>query len=117
MKKFDISTASAFQKGSGDYETLDSPSETVRKCYLHGFFNNVAYRASSNTSSGMATYLTLRGKQTVHIHPSSVLFQYPPEWVVFSELVHTTKRYMRDVMTISPDWLEEEVPLLYEKTH
>jgi ATP-dependent RNA helicase DDX35 len=117
MKKFGISTASAFQRGSGDYDTLDSPSEIVRKSYLSGFFNNVAYRATTNTTSGMATYVTLRGKQTVHIHPSSVLFQYPPEWVVYSELVHTTKRYMRDVMTINPEWLPEICPAIYEQTH
>ena len=31
------------------------------------------------------------------IHPSSSLFQHQPQWVVYHELVLTTKEYMREV--------------------
>ena len=31
------------------------------------------------------------------IHPSSAIFQHQPQWVVYHELVLTTKEYMREV--------------------
>ena len=42
-------------------------------------------------------YRTLVDAQTVYIHPSSALFQHQPEFVVYHELVMTTKEYMREV--------------------
>lgn len=73
------------------------------------------------TSSGVdedtnAPYKTLNGGQPVHIHPSSVLFSAPssrklPQYVVFSELLITTKRYMRGVTAIDATWLTEPVVL------
>ena len=35
--------------------------------------------------------------QPVFIHPSSAIFQHQPQWVVYHELVLTTKEYMREV--------------------
>lgn len=35
--------------------------------------------------------------QNVYIHPSSAIFQNQPEWVVYHELIMTTKEYMREV--------------------
>ena len=35
--------------------------------------------------------------QTVHIHPTSSVFERMPRWVVYHELVFTTKEYMRQV--------------------
>ena len=42
-------------------------------------------------------YRTLRDKEIVYVHPSSVLFEQrrKPKCVVFSEIVQTTKKYMR----------------------
>jgi ATP-dependent RNA helicase DHX8/PRP22 len=33
----------------------------------------------------------------VYIHPSSSLFNRAPEWLIYHELVLTTKEYMREV--------------------
>lgn len=33
----------------------------------------------------------------VFIHPSSALFQRQPDWVIYHELVLTSKEYMREV--------------------
>ena len=38
--------------------------------------------------------------QTVHIHPNSSLFQELPKWLVYFELVFTTKEYMRQVRNV-----------------
>ena len=42
-------------------------------------------------------YKTLVEQQPVYIHPSSSLFQRQPDWVIYHELVLTTKEYMREV--------------------
>ena len=42
--------------------------------------------------------------QPVYIHPSSALFNKNPEWVIYHELVLTTKEYMRSVMAFDPKW-------------
>ncbi len=49
----------------------------------------------------------------VAIHPSSALFHRQPEWVVFHEVVQTTKEYMREVTTIDPKWLVEFAPAFF----
>ena len=36
-------------------------------------------------------------QNAVFIHPSSALFQRQPDWVVYHELVLTSKEYMREV--------------------
>ena len=42
-------------------------------------------------------YRTLVDSQIASIHPSSSLFHRQPEWVVYHEVVQTTKEYMREV--------------------
>ena len=37
-----------------------------------------------------------------------------PEWVVYHELVLTTKEYMREVIAIDPKWLVEFSPAFYK---
>lgn len=41
------------------------------------------------------------------IHPSSVLFHSKPSCIVFTELIQTGKRYVRQVTLIDRDWIEE----------
>ncbi|KAJ9441369.1 Pre-mRNA-splicing factor ATP-dependent RNA helicase DEAH1 [Diplonema papillatum] len=60
--------------------------------------------------------------QDVFIHPSSYLAPKqkkddnyePPRWIVYHELVQTTKEYMRQVIEIKPDWLVEIAPHYYK---
>ncbi|KAJ8978675.1 hypothetical protein NQ317_019111 [Molorchus minor] len=59
-------------------------------------------------------YRTLVDSQVVYIHPSSALFNRQPEWVVYHELVQTTKEYMREVTTIDPKWLVEFAPAFFK---
>ena len=67
-----------------------------------------------------APYRTLRGGQPVHIHPSSVLFAAPsgrklPNYLVFAELLITSKHYMRNITVIDESWLPELVPTIFKK--
>lgn len=59
-------------------------------------------------------YKTLAEQQVVYIHPSSCLFQKQPDWIIYHELVFTTKEYMREVLAIEPKWLVELAPRFFK---
>lgn len=80
----------------------------VQKAICSGFFRNTAKK---DPQEG---YRTLVDGQVVYIHPSSALFNRQPEWVVYHELIQTTKEYMREVVTIDPKWLVEFAPAFYK---
>ena len=60
-------------------------------------------------------YKTLVDGNPVYIHPSSALFNKNPEWVIYHELVLTTKEYMRNVLVLDPKWLVELAPAFYKQ--
>ena len=62
------------------------------------------------------SYRSVKSRHTVYVHPSSVLAKtdVPPKWIVFYELVETSKEYMRQVLTIKPEWLVEVAPHYYK---
>ena len=49
----------------------------------------------------MQGYKTVVEQTPVFIHPSSALFQRQPDWVIYHELVLTSKEYMREVWSSS----------------
>jgi len=81
----------------------------IRKCLVSGLFMNSAELQRDGT------YLTLDSRQTVSIHPSSVLFRCKPAYVVFTELIQTNKCYMRNLSIVDPDWLKDMTPKLFKK--
>ena len=70
----------------------------VRKAITAGYFSHIA-RCQKDT------YKTIVDDHEVYIHPSSALFNKNPEWVVYHEVINTSKEYMRNVSTINPKWL------------
>ncbi len=52
----------------------------------------------------------------MYIYPGSCCFQKNPEWVIYHELVLTTKEYMRNTTQIEPKWLIEYAPDFYRLT-
>ncbi|XP_044738353.1 ATP-dependent RNA helicase DHX33-like [Chrysoperla carnea] len=101
----DICTKCNFEKSS-----CGKNFDQVRKCLLTGLFMNIA------ELHGPKQYVTVDTKTPVHIHPSSVLHGTYPHCVVFSEVVMTTKCYLRTITTINPEWLQEIAPS-YAKSH
>ena len=81
----------------------------ILKSLTAGFFPNAA-RLQRNGDS----YRTVKNNMTVHIHPSSVLMESRPKWVVFYELVLTSKEFMRSCMPLQPEWLTEVAPHYYK---
>ena len=82
--------------------------EVLRKCIASGFF----YHTSKLQKNG--SYRTVKNPQNVHIHPSSALQESLPRWVVYHELVLTSKEFMRQVIEIEPEWLVEIAPHYYK---
>lgn len=83
-------------------------SAKVQKAICSGFFRNVAKRDPQDG------YRTLVDNQVVYVHPSSAIYQHQPEWLVYHELVFTTKEYMREVCAIDPKWLVEFAPSFFK---
>jgi ATP-dependent RNA helicase DHX8/PRP22 len=62
----------------------------------------------------VSSIVTLVENQPVYIHPYSALFQRQPGWVIYHELVMTTKEYMRGVTLMDPKWLVELAPRFFQ---
>ncbi|KAM9348465.1 ATP-dependent RNA helicase DHX33 [Symphorus nematophorus] len=85
-------------------ESCGADTGNVRRCLAHGMFVNAAELQPDGS------YLALDTHQPVAIHPSSVLFQAKPAYVVFNELLHTSRCYMRDLCLVDADWLLDAAP-------
>jgi pre-mRNA-splicing factor ATP-dependent RNA helicase DHX16 len=89
---------------------LNSSSDDVqiRKAITAGFF----YHTAKLQRSG--AYRTVKHNQSVQIHPMSSLYQTLPRWMIYHELVYTSKEFMRQVIEIDPKWLLEIAPHYYQ---
>lgn len=84
---------------------------TIRRCICSGFFPFAAYLHSSGS------YRLVRGETEVSIHPTSCLFtEKQPSWIVFGEVIQTTKLFVRDITVIESSWLLELAEHYYHKT-
>ena len=61
--------------------------------------SNVAQHA------GNRRYLAGSSKSEAFIHPSSVLAGKMPDWVVFDQVIVTSKTFMSMVSTVNPEWI------------
>lgn len=96
--------------GRVEVELTESDDDVaIRKAITSGFFYNTA---KLDKSGG---YKTVKHNQSVQIHPSSCLFGELTRWVVYFELVLTSKEFMRQVSEIDPDWLPEIAPHYYKQ--
>lgn len=84
--------------------------DPIHRALLAGFLGNVALLADKFE-------YTASGGQKVSVWPGSGLFKAKPKWIVAGELIETTKRYVRTVASIKPDWLEEVGGHLIKRTY
>ena len=80
----------------------------IRKAVTAGYF----YHTSKLSKGG--NYKTVKHNQTVMVHPNSSMFEDLPRWVIYHELVFTTKEYMRNCIEIKNEWLLEVAPHYYK---
>ncbi|XP_064420527.1 probable ATP-dependent RNA helicase DHX35 [Latimeria chalumnae] len=87
--------------------------DPVLRCIVSGFFGNAAKLHYTGS------YRTIRDDHELHIHPTSVLYgEKPPQWVVYNEVIQTSRYYMRDITAVEPSWLLELAPHFYQQgTH
>lgn len=71
----------------------------IHRALLTGFLSGIAVRTDSGD------YLTAGG-QKAYIWPGSGLSGKKPKWIVASELVETTRRFLRTVARFDPNWIE-----------
>ncbi|XP_069768030.1 probable ATP-dependent RNA helicase DHX40 isoform X3 [Narcine bancroftii] len=93
-------------------DTYDgSKSELLRRCLCAGYFPNVARR-----SVGKAFHTMDGHGSVVHIHPSSVLFDQESQldWIIFHDVLVTSKIYMRTLCPIRYEWVKDLLPKLHE---
>ena len=93
-----------------EIELTNNPSDTVgvRKAITSGYF----YHTAKFSKGG--NYKTVKHQQTVMVHPNSCLFEEQSRWLVYFELVFTTKEFMRQVIEIDSSWLLEVAPHYYK---
>jgi pre-mRNA-splicing factor ATP-dependent RNA helicase DHX38/PRP16 len=77
--------------------------DILRKCICAGYFHQGA------KVKGIGEYINLRTSVTVQLHPTSALYGlgYLPDYVVYHELILTSKEYMSTVTSVDPHWLAE----------
>jgi pre-mRNA-splicing factor ATP-dependent RNA helicase DHX38/PRP16 len=77
--------------------------DVVRKCICSGYYHQAA------KVRGIGEYVNLRTSVTVQLHPTSALYGlgYLPDYVVYHELILTSKEYMSTVTSVDPHWLAE----------
>ena len=97
---------SSSSNGAGANSTVSEDAArtpAILRAFLAGFAGNVARLMPDGS------YQTVEGRQTVGIHPSSVLFGKKVEAIMFQELVFTTRAYARSVSAVQLDWYAEAV--------
>ncbi|KAI1004527.1 Pre-mRNA-splicing factor ATP-dependent RNA helicase [Podosphaera aphanis] len=77
--------------------------DVIRKCICSGYYHQAA------KVKGIGEYVNLRTSVTVQLHPTSALYGlgYLPDYVVYHELILTSKEYMSTVTSVDPHWLAE----------
>ncbi|XP_049850339.1 uncharacterized protein LOC126322528 [Schistocerca gregaria] len=88
------------------FSSNSEDTECLRKCILSGYF----YHSAQLQKNG--SYQTWKTRQQIYLHPTSSLFQSekPFNWIVYHELVFTTKEFAKIVSQIQPNWLLEIAP-------
>ncbi|KAG8146372.1 hypothetical protein E2320_012725, partial [Naja naja] len=90
---------------------LEEQATFLRQIVLAGLGDHVARRIQAEElldEKWKNGYKTPLLDDPVFIHPNSVLFKQLPEFVVYQEIVETTKMYMKGVSAVEPEW----IPLL-----
>jgi pre-mRNA-splicing factor ATP-dependent RNA helicase DHX38/PRP16 len=78
----------------------------VRKAVCSAYFHQAAQL------KGLSEYVNLHTNVKCFLHPSSALagLGYVPEFIVYHELVLTTKHYLHGVTAVEPMWLAQMAP-------
>lgn len=99
MRPLSVQTQAHAQTDDGS----SSLSRRIRQCLTEGLFRNAARLLPDGT------YSSARSHQKLHVQPTSVLYNVSPDskWVLFGEVIETSRKYITDLTVIEQDWLLE----------
>ncbi|KAF9166563.1 DEAH-box RNA helicase prp16 [Actinomortierella ambigua] len=91
------------------YVSCNTDWDVVRKCICSSYFHQAA------RIKALGEYVNCRTGMPCHLHPTSALYGlgYNPDYIVYHELVMTSKEYMQCVTSVDPHWLAELGPMFY----
>ncbi|KAJ1920112.1 Pre-mRNA-splicing factor ATP-dependent RNA helicase PRP16 [Tieghemiomyces parasiticus] len=91
------------------HRTCGTDWDVVRKCICSAYFHQAARQ------KGLGDYVNCRTGLPCHLHPTSALYGlgFTPDYLVYHELVMTTKEYMQCVTAVDPYWLAEMGPMFF----
>ncbi|KOS19747.1 Pre-mRNA-splicing factor ATP-dependent RNA helicase prp16 [Escovopsis weberi] len=76
--------------------------DVIRKCICSGYYHQAA------KYKGSGEYINLRTNLAVQLHPTSALYAgHPPDYIVYHELILTSKVYVSTVTAVDPYWLAD----------
>jgi len=83
--------------------------DIVRKAITAGYFHQAA------RVKGIGEFVNIRSGLPTHLHPTSALYGlgYTPTYVIYHELILTSKEYMTQVTAIDAHWLAELGSVFY----
>ncbi|XP_010549285.1 PREDICTED: pre-mRNA-splicing factor ATP-dependent RNA helicase DEAH7 isoform X2 [Tarenaya hassleriana] len=83
--------------------------DIIRKAICSAYFHNAA------KAKGVGEYVNCRTGMPCHLHPSSALYNSGvlPDYLVYHELLLTTKEYMQCVTAVEAQWLAEMGPMFF----
>ncbi|GFE55411.1 ATP-dependent RNA helicase [Babesia ovis] len=89
---------------TGNGDTIEN---NVLRCLCAGFFQQTAY---SNKGS---VFYTVKDNQAVALHPSTLLTSME-SWVIYHQIVHTSRTFLRTVSSVELSWLLETTPEYFQ---
>ncbi|KAF8876489.1 P-loop containing nucleoside triphosphate hydrolase protein [Infundibulicybe gibba] len=83
--------------------------DILRKAITAGYFHQAA------RVKGIGEFVNIRSGLPTHLHPTSALYGlgYTPSYVIYHELILTSKEYMTQVTAIDAYWLAELGSVFY----
>jgi len=79
-------------------ESIGTDWDTVRMVICSGYFHN------ASKMKGIGEYVNLRTGIPCVLHPTSAIYGlgFTPDYIVYHELIMTSKEYMQQVTAVEP---------------
>lgn len=89
--------------------TSTKDENVIKRCICKSYFHQAAMLKN------LKEYQNLRTGMPCHLHPTSALFNAGslPKYIIYHELVMTTKEYMHCATAVQGEWLAELGPMFY----
>ncbi|EDV27700.1 uncharacterized protein TRIADDRAFT_53665 [Trichoplax adhaerens] len=107
-----LTTIMQTEENQPNLSSQGKSNERLRRCLCAGYFCNIARKCEVGRS-----FRTMDGHGTViSIHPSSALHGKEDmlDWIIFHEIVCTSRVYVRIVCPVKHEWVKDWLPRLHD---